>query len=61
MAESFAKRSFKRDYVYLQRLDDAASVMRQLPGWMEDYNEHHPHRALRMKSPREYRRLQATA
>jgi putative transposase len=60
MAESFVK-SFKRDYVYLNRLDDARSVMRQLATWFDDYNEVHPHRGLNMRSPREYRRLQQTA
>jgi transposase InsO family protein len=60
MAEAFVK-SFKRDYVYLNRLDDAASVMRQLAHWFDDYNEVHPHRGLRMRSPREYRRLYRTA
>jgi transposase InsO family protein len=60
MAESFVK-TFKRDYVYLNRLDDAASVMRQLAAWIEDYNENAPHKGLKMKSPREYRRLNATA
>jgi transposase InsO family protein len=47
--------------VYLNRLDDAASVMRQLAAWIEDYNENAPHKGLKMKSPREYRRLNATA
>lgn len=60
MAEAFVK-TFKRDYVYLNRLDDAASVMRQLSRWIDDYNEVHPHRGLRMKSPREYRRTYSTA
>ena len=60
MAEAFVK-SFKRDYVYVHRLDDAASVMQQLEGWFDDYNEGHPHRGLKMLSPREYRRLQSTA
>jgi len=60
MAESFVK-SFKRDYVYLHRLDDAASVMRQLATWFEDYNEYAPHKGLNFRSPREYRRLQQTA
>jgi hypothetical protein len=32
-------------------------VLRQLPQWIEDYNEVHPHRGLRMHSPREYRSL----
>jgi putative transposase len=57
MAEVFVK-SFKRDYVYLSRLESAESVMQQLPRWFEDYNEVHPHKALRMKSPREFRRAQ---
>ena len=26
------------------------------PVWFEDYNEYHPHKGLKMKSPREYRR-----
>ena len=53
MAESFVK-SFKRDYVYLNRLETADTVITQLAAWFEDYNEHHPHRGLHMMSPREY-------
>ena len=56
MAEAFVK-TFKRDYVYLNDLPDAQSVMRQLAHWIEDYNETHPHKGLKMKSPREYRAL----
>jgi transposase InsO family protein len=59
MAEAFVK-SFKRDYVYVNRLDDALAVMRQLAHWVADYNDVHPHKALRMKSPREYRRIYST-
>jgi len=59
MAEAFVK-TFKRDYVYLNRLDTAESVLRQLAGWFEDYNEMHPHQGLAMRSPREFRRLTAT-
>lgn len=55
MAESFVK-TFKRDYVYLHELKDAQTVMEQLPSWFEDYNEYHPHKGLKMRSPREYRR-----
>jgi len=55
MAESFVK-SFKRDYVYLNELHSGASVMNQLAAWFEDYNEVHPHKGLRLQSPREYRR-----
>ena len=60
MAEAFVK-SFKRDYVYVGELHDAASVLAQLPAWFEDYNEVRPHKGLRMLSPREYRRLNAHA
>lgn len=60
MAEAFVK-TFKRDYVYVNELPDAASVLAQLKTWFEHYNEVHPHRGLRMKSPREYRRTQLIA
>ena len=53
MAESFVK-TFKRDYVYVHDRPDAQSVLAQLPRWFEDYNDNHPHKALRMKSPREF-------
>lgn len=43
MAESFIK-MFKRDYVYVNDLPDAISVVEKLAEWM-----------LNMKSPREYR------
>ena len=55
MAESFVK-TFKRDYVYLNELHSGVSVMSQLAAWFEDYNEMHPHKGLRLQSPREYRR-----
>jgi len=57
MAESFVK-TFKRDYVHMSILTDAETVMKQLPGWFTDYNENHPHKGLKMMSPREYRRHQ---
>jgi hypothetical protein len=53
-------KTFKRDYVYVNGRDDASSGMRQLAHWMADYNEIHPHKAWRMKSPREYRVLHST-
>jgi putative transposase len=53
MAESFVK-TFKHDYVYVHDRPDAQSVLAQLPRWFEDYNENHPHKALRTKSPREF-------
>ncbi|WP_173635176.1 IS3 family transposase [Erwiniaceae bacterium PD-1] len=54
MAESFVK-TFKRDYVYVNDLPDAVTVMEKLTEWMEDYNNWHPHKGLKMQSPREYR------
>jgi transposase InsO family protein len=53
MAESFVK-TLKRDYVYVHDRPDAQSVLAQLPRWFEDYNDNHPHKALRMKAPREF-------
>lgn len=58
MAEAFVK-TFKRDYVSFHEVPDACSVMEQLPGWFEDYNEHAPHKALKYRSPRAHRRLLA--
>jgi transposase InsO family protein len=55
MAEAFVK-TFKRDYVYVHDRPDAQTVLSQLPAWFEDYNESHPHKALRMKSSREFMR-----
>jgi putative transposase len=55
MAEAFVK-TFKRDYVSIHAIPDALSLMEQLPGWFEDYNENHPHSALKMRSPREFRK-----
>jgi len=60
MAESFVK-TFKRDYVYVNDRPDAATVLAQLERWFEDYNEVHPHKGLKMKSPREFIRSQLAA
>ena len=57
LAESFVK-TFKRDYVYVNDRSDAQTVLQQLTGWFEDYNEYHPHKGLKMKSPREFIRAQ---
>lgn len=53
MSEAFVK-TFKRDYVYVHDRPDAKTVLAQLDSWFADYNEYHPHKALRMKSPREF-------
>lgn len=55
MAEAFVK-TFKRDYVYLADLWDAETVLGFLPTWFADYNHHHPHKGLKMMSPKEFRR-----
>jgi hypothetical protein len=53
------REDLQADYGYVNELHDAVSVMRQLASWFEDYNETHPHKGLRMQSPREYRRATA--
>ena len=55
MAEAFVK-TFKRDYVWFGDLSSADRVREQLHAWFEDYNENAPHKALKLKSPRQYRR-----
>jgi putative transposase len=57
MSEAFVK-TFKRDYVRVNSLPDGQAALRQIAGWIEDYNEIHPHSALRMRSPREFIRAQ---
>mgnify|MGYP002781226543 CR=1 FL=1 len=57
LAEAFVK-TFKRDYVHVAEPDeiaDAESLLAALPRWFDDYNDHHPHRGLAMRSPREFR------
>jgi putative transposase len=49
IAEAFVK-TFKRDYARVQPLPDAATVLRQIAGWFDDYNENHPHSGLGMIS-----------
>ncbi len=53
MAEAFVK-TFKRDYVWFGGLSSAHAVMQQLPAWFKDYNNHAPHKGLKMRSPRQY-------
>jgi transposase InsO family protein len=50
MSEAFVK-TFKRDYARVNPLPDAATALRQIAGWINDYNEIHPHSALKMRSP----------
>lgn len=53
MAEAFVK-TFKRDYVSVNPIPDAETVIAQLPLWFEHYNTLHPHKALGYQSPREF-------
>lgn len=58
MAEAFVK-TFKRDYADHMNRRDALTVLRQLDAAFEHYNEVHPHQALKMLSPRMFRRRAA--
>jgi len=60
MAEAFVK-TFKRDYVARNICSDAPTVLKHLSEWFEDYNENAPHKGLRLRSPRQFIRLSATA
>ena len=57
VAEAFVK-TLKRDYARVQPRPDADTVLARIGGWIADYNEHHPHRGLGMRSPREFIRAQ---
>ncbi len=58
MAQAFVE-TFKRNYVYLEEPKTARDVLEKVPDWFENYNENGPHKGLKMKSPREYRRANA--
>ena len=47
-------KTLKRDYVHVTPLPDAATVLGLIAGWIEDYNDNHPHSGLKMRSPREF-------
>lgn len=55
LAEAFVK-TFKRDYVWVNHLPDADTVMGKLGEWFNDYNEFAPHKGLKMLSPRQFLR-----
>ena len=60
MAEAFV-RTLKRDYVRVNPIPNAATALASLPGWIDDYNEVHPHSSLAFRSPREYITQTSTA
>ncbi len=53
IAEAFVK-TLKRDYVHVTPLPDAVTVLKLLADWFEDYNVHHSHSGLKMRSPRKF-------
>lgn len=53
MSEAFVK-TLKRDYVRVNPLPDAETVLRLIGDWIEDYNDNHPHSGLKWRSPREF-------
>lgn len=53
ISEAFVN-TLKRDYVHVSPLPDAEIVLGLIGGWIEDYNENHPHSGLKMRSPREF-------
>jgi putative transposase len=56
MAESFVN-TFRRDYEWKIDKSSAHAVLEQLHEHFEHYNEIHPHSALKMMSPRQYRQF----
>lgn len=60
MAEAFVK-TFKRDYLRISPIPDAAAALAAIDSWMEDYNTVHPHSRLGYRSPREYILFQSAA
>jgi len=57
MAEAFVK-TFKRDYVSVNSIPAAKTVVDRLRLWFEHYNTLHPHKALGYRSPGESRNRQ---
>jgi transposase InsO family protein len=51
-------KTLKRDYARVQPRPDADAVLAEIGGWITDHNEHHPHRGLGTRSPREFIRAQ---
>lgn len=56
ISEAFVH-TLKRDYVRVSPLPDGPTALTSLAGWIEDYNNNHPHSGLKMRSPREHRAL----
>ncbi|MDT1064788.1 IS3 family transposase [Paracoccus sp. CPCC 101403] len=59
ISEAFVK-TLKRDYVQVTPLPNAQTALGLIGGWIEDYNDNHPHSGLKMRSPREFIAAQTT-
>ena len=53
ISEAFVMK-LKRDYVQVTPLPDPQTVLGLIGGWIEDYNENHPHSGLKIRLPREF-------
>jgi putative transposase len=53
VSEAFVK-TLKCDYARIQSRPDAATLLQMLPPRIDDYNQHHPHGGLQMRSLREF-------
>ena len=58
ISEAFVH-TLKRDYVQITPLPDATSALALIGTWFDDYNDHHPHSGLKMRSPREFIQAQS--
>ncbi|MGC2971772.1 IS3 family transposase [Paraburkholderia aspalathi] len=60
MAERFVK-TMKHDYVAFMDKPDVPTALAHLAAAFEQYNERHTHKALKYRSPREFRRAAASS
>jgi putative transposase len=60
MAERFVK-TMKHDYVAFMDKPDVPTALTHQATAFEQYNERHPHKALKYRSPREFRRAAASS
>jgi putative transposase len=54
-------RTLKRAHVRVSSIPNAESVLHLLPGWLNRYNEVHPHRELGCRSSRDFIATRSTS
>jgi len=54
-------KTIKHDYIAFMHKPDVPTALSHLAGAFEHYNERHPHKALKYRSPREFRRTAASS